>query len=352
MKILFLVPYPSEVAPSQRFRFEQYLKCLQEHGMEYELMSFLDLTTWKTFYQPGTLKKILALVRGYFSRIKALIQVHRFDVVFIHREATPVGPPIFEWVMAKLFRKKIIYDFDDAIWLSDPSVHGSFVNRFKSYSKVAKICRWSHKVSCGNAFLANYAEQFNSRVVINPTTIDTVELHVPRERHNEIPIIGWTGTHSTNKYLRDLQPVLAELSKSHDFIFRVISNMPPDFDLQNCEFVPWSKDSEMNDLNSIDIGVMPLTDDLWVQGKCGFKALQYMALEIPALVSPVGVNKKIVEHGKQGYHCATPEDWHRYLVELLEDGRKRLEMGKGGRRRVVDHYSVLSNTENFISLFK
>ena len=153
-----------------------------------------------------------------------------YDWVFIHRECAPLGPPVFEFILAKVFRKKIIYDFDDAIWLPNTSEENKLAGWLKFHDKVRLICRWSYRISCGNEWLADFARQFNSRVVVNPTTIDTEYLHNPNlfpEKNNEKIVIGWTGTHSTLVYLTQLIPVLQSIEKKYSVIVRVISNKKP-----------------------------------------------------------------------------------------------------------------------------
>src|SRR5688500_1091441 len=122
-----------------------------------------------------------------------------YDFVFIHREVSPLGPPIFEWILAKVLKKNIIYDFDDAIWLTDRHDESLVFRLLKWRSKVDLICRWSHKVSCGNEYLCRFAANFNNNVVYNPTTIDTENLHNPSffkqpSGHLDKITIGWTGS--------------------------------------------------------------------------------------------------------------------------------------------------------------
>ena len=296
-KVLFLTPYPYDTAPGQRFRYEQYLGILNQNGIEYDLHSFMDDATWNVLYQKGfLLKKGWGIFLGFIRRLFILPSVTQCDYVFIFREASPIGPPVFEWFIAKVLRKKIIYDFDDAIWLPNTSDNNQIVAGIKWHSKVGSICRWSYKVSCGNAYLADYARQFNSNVIVNPTTIDTVNYHNRiKDQHTPALTIGWTGTHSTIQYLDIIVPILQKLELQYDFTFLVISNAPPAFKLKSLKYQHWSKDTEIDDLLMFNIGIMPLTDDAWARGKCGFKALQYMSLGIPALVSPVGVNTTIVD---------------------------------------------------------
>jgi len=282
-----------------------------------------------------------------------LFSLNKYDFVFIHREAAPIGPPIFEWLITKLFRKRVIYDFDDAIWISNTSEANHWVARIKWHGKVAHICRWAHKVSVGNRYLFEYAQQYNKSVVLNPTTIDTEALHNRTKlvTNSGKIIIGWTGTHSTLSYLRELLPILQNLEKKFHFEFCVIADRPPTWTLKSMRFIPWKKATEVEDLLQFDIGVMPLTDDRWAKGKCGFKALQYMALGIPPIVSPVGVNQEIVEQGRNGFLCSSSADWAQALSALFSEAELRTQLGKNARKTVESKYSVLANAENFVQLF-
>lgn len=300
-------------------------------------------------------------MRGFAHRLMLLFKLSGCAYIFIHREITPIGPPIFEWVIARILRRKIIYDFDDAIWLTDNTQEYTLENFMRWRSKVAKICRWSYKISCGNPYLAGFARQFNSNVFVNPTTIDTENFHNPTlydkatlKKQYQISglVIGWTGSHSTLKYLEDLHPVLLQLQDHYPQIhLLVIADRPPAFELENLIFKIWSKETEVADLMLADIGIMPLPDDEWTKGKCGFKALQYLALEIPCVASPVGVNAAIVKDGETGFLVSSEGEWLACLGRLIEDKILRKKMGAAGRQLVEKHYSVSSNTSNFLSLF-
>ena len=357
MRILFIVPYPPGRAPSQRFRFEQYLEALTDAGFDYRLAPLLSVATWNILYKPGhTAAKMLGILGGLLRRVALLLKVPAYDFVFIHREAAPLGPPVLEWVIAKVLRKRIIYDFDDAIWLQDPAGDVGLLGSLKWQQKVGSICRWAYKVSCGNAYLASYARQFNSRVVVNPTTIDTDLLHNQvRDQHLAgTPVIGWTGTHTTLRHLDLIWPVLERLEREgHKFIFHVISNQPPEYTgLRSLRYTPWQEQTEIPDLLQFNLGLMPLVDDAWAQGKCAFKALQYMALGVPPLVSPVGMNTEVVESGVNGYVCDTPAEWYESLRVLLANESERIRQGTAARRTIVERYSVSSNTVSFLRLFR
>lgn len=358
MKILFLFPYPLGESPSQRFRFEQYFGILEQSGFVCDTQSFWDIKTWRILYKQGFLaQKGLGFIWGVLRRIFAIVKAIPAHYVFIHRECAPLGPPLLEWILAKILRKKIIYDFDDAIWLPNTSAENKLAALVKWHSKVNAICRWSYKVSCGNQYLADYARRFNDQVVVNPTTIDTTNLHNPQRYPNppntDKIVVGWTGTHSTLKYLDPILPVLQQLeTRFPDIVqFIVIANQEPLLPLKNLRFVPWTKESEIPDLLTFDIGIMPLTDDIWAKGKCGFKALQYMALGIPAIVSPVGVNAEIVDTHVNGFVADSPTEWLNALTTLMENKDLRHALGERGREKIINHYSVLSNASTVVSLF-
>lgn len=354
-KILFLTPYPLGVAPSQRFRFEQYFEILKENGFDFDSQSFIDKQTWEILYLKGNLtKKVVGIFRGFLRRFYLLFFLKKYHFIFIHREAAPLFPPIFEFLIAKVFQKKIIYDFDDAIWLPNTSKQNRISAFLKFHQKVKWICRWAYKISAGNDYLCTYARQFNPNTLLNPTTIDMS--HHQKSNSQEVQtgdkiVIGWTGSHSTLKYLHEIEQVIKEIEKNYPIHFLVIANQKPEIQLDSLIFLPWKKESEIEDLSKIHIGIMPLTDDEWAKGKCGFKALQYMSLGIPTLASPVGVNTSIIQDGKNGFLCNTTEVWRERLIVLIENESLRIELGKNAQQTVEKYYSVQANKENFLRLF-
>lgn len=353
MNILFVVPYPFGVAGSQRFRFEQYLPILQQQGHRSTVKSFIDKRTWKILYKPGHFfGKVAGLISGYIRRWTLILQLGKYDVVFIHREASPFGLPLLAWFAKKVFRKHLIFDFDDAIWLPNASESNRLTRLLKRYRNVQDMCRWASVVSAGNDFLADHAKEFNPRVVVNPTTIDTDDHHNQLAVHDTDKfVIGWTGSHSTVQYLDLLLPVFKKLENKFDFELRVICDEKPKFELKSLKFLPWNKSTEISDLLSFNVGIMPLPDNVWTKGKCGFKALQYMSLGIPAVVSDVGVNNKIVDHQLNGIVCKTTDDWYNALSLLMTDHELVKKLSAHTREKVIASYSVRSNTENFLSLF-
>ena len=352
-RIAFIVQLPKKVSPGQRFRFEIYEPILAANGFQVDTYSFFDIKTYNILYKKGKVfVKALGLLRGIFNRVVLLFKIRSYDYIFLQREFTPLGPPVFEWIVVKILRCKIVYDFDDAIWIPDRIAEHAFTRWMKCRWKIEYICKWAYKISVGNIYLAEFAKQFNSNVFVIPTCVDTEVHHNKLKVHQDgIPVIGWTGSHSTLKYLEIILPVITKLNKESSFIFQVISNQPPEFSFSNLRFIQWKEDSEIEDLLQIDIGIMPLPDDEWSEGKCGFKLIQYLSLGIPAVASPVGVNKIIMEDGTNGFLCGNANEWKIAIQKLLSDSSLRQTMGMAGRKKIEQQYSISSQKEKFLALF-
>lgn len=352
--ILFIAPYPTGLAPGQRFRYELFYGLLNEKGISFQIQNLLTVADYKNLYsQGGGMKKLFALFRGMVKRVILIFRIKQFSHVFLFREAFFFGPPIFEWIIAKVFRKKVIYDFDDAIWLPDPNGERGLWRILKWRSKVASICKWSWKVSTGNEYLAAFARKYSHQVVVLPTMVNT-EIHISDETKKDKKrlTIGWTGSHSTLFYLNEILPILQELENEIAFDFLVIANKNPELPLKNFRFLQWNKATEIEDLSKIDIGVMPLEDNEWSQGKCGFKLIQYLALGIPAIASPVGVNNEIIIEGETGFLANSNDDWANGLLQLLNNASLRERLGKNGRQLIEKKYSVKSQENRFLDLFE
>jgi glycosyltransferase involved in cell wall biosynthesis len=194
----------------------------------------------------------------------------------------------------------------------------------------------------GNPYLADYARQFNPQnVTVIPTTIDTDKYHFPENKpENEVPVIGWSGSHSTVQHLDTLRETLQDLAKVAKFRLRVIGT--PNYKIEgvDVEAMAWRSETETSDLEPIDIGVMPLPDDQWSKGKCGLKALQYMALGVPTMCSPVGVNSDIIQDGENGFLASAKDEWIEKLKRLLASAELRRKLGAAGRRTVEEKYSA------------
>jgi glycosyltransferase involved in cell wall biosynthesis len=188
--------------------------------------------------------------------------------------------------------------------------------------------------------------------VYNPTCVNTSSRYNVLANHEVEKItISWTGSFSTLKYLTLVENALKRLQDKYDFNVKIICNQRPSLNLKNVEYVEWTEDNEVSALASCQIGLMPLTADEWSEGKCGFKLIQYLSLGIPSVSSSVGVNKKIIEEGINGYFADSDEEWYHNIEKLLLDASLRKRMGVAGRKKMIAQYSLQSNEMNFLNLF-
>ena len=222
----------------------------------------------------------------------------------------------------------------------------------KATWKIKYIIKWSYKVVGGNDFLCEYARKYNSSVYLIPTVVNTAHGHYKQKDQNQDNkiVVGWTGTHTTLHNLEVIDGVIPELKKEMDFDFLIISNKPPEWDFDFI-YKQWQLETEQDDLLKMHIGIMPLKEGPWFEGKCGFKLIQYLACGIPTIASPVGVNSKIVHHNENGFIAANKKEWMECLRMLINDSKLRSKMGKNGRKHIVDEYSLESQANNFLDLF-
>ena len=354
-KILFLVAHRPGRSPGQRFRFEQYLDFLQQKGFNYEISFLLNEEDDACFYSKGHyFRKLGIFFKSIRIRLNDVRRSSEFDVIFIYREAVMFGSAWFE---RRLKRKgaRMILDFDDAIWLMDVSEGNRNLRWLKKPSKTSGILKLMGKAIVGNSFLAAYASAFNKDVWVIPTTIDTdifKRLNLPK--NPEKIYIGWIGSHTTMKHFELALGVLKMLNEKYPgkISIKLISDTNYPTDDIAIDFCKWNKDTEIADLSAIDIGIMPLPDNDWARGKCGFKGLQYMALEIPAVMSPVGVNIEIIQDGVNGFLASSEEEWIMKLSMLIESAELRERIGKAGRQTVVENYSYERWKGEFLKCLK
>jgi glycosyltransferase involved in cell wall biosynthesis len=291
-------------------------------------------------YQRGALvQKASALLRDFVRRFTTVLRRRQVDVVFLHREAAMLGPAIIERVLHWL-GVPFVYDFDDAVYVPYVSPANGVLSHLKFPQKTGTICALADHVLAGNQVLADYASAYTDRITIVPTTIDTHKYRpIARYDLGPTPTIGWSGSYSSVQWLAALRPVLQELARRQRFRLLVIG---AEFQCDGVEVEcrPWRAETEVEDLAAIDIGVMPLVDDIWTRGKCALKALQYMALGIPTVVSPVGVNRDVVRHDENGLHATGEQAWIEALGTLLSDEALRRRLGMAGARTVQEAYSA------------
>lgn len=341
MRLLAIVPSVYDTSPGQRFRLEQWESHLRRLGVEITYEAFEDPALSSTLNKPGHVTKKLRLIASAVGRRASLLRkLRNYDAVYVFREAALFGPPIFER-LGHRSGVPLIFDFDAAVFVPYVSPSNGYLSYLKFPAKTKTICRLATHVIAGNPYLADYARQSNPNVSIVPTTIDTEKYEmVPRKHDNQVPVIGWSGSFSTVQHLDALAGALKRLARKETFRLVVIGTPVYKIDGVDVEALPWRSSTEVSDLRQIDIGIMPLPDESWSRGKCGLKALQYMALRIPTVCSPVGVNSEIIQDGVNGFLAATEAEWVEKLTQLLHDKNLRQRLGAAGRATVETKYSA------------
>ena len=351
-KILFVAPHRKDRSPSQRFRFEQYFEFLTQQGYECELSYLISEKDDKVFYSSGNfIQKLLILFKQINKRLRDIKRASKYDIVFVQREAFFTGTTYFE---RKLKEKcgKLIFDFDDAIWNHDVSSANKTLGWLKNPAKTSKIIGLCDLVIAGNEYLADYAKKYNQNVIIIPTTINTEEYKPVNGSVSDDQIcIGWSGSITTIKHFEYALPFLKILKEKYGN--KISINVIGDASYRNKELdivgIAWNKKYELRDLSKFDIGIMPLPDDPWAKGKCGLKGLQYMALSIPTVMSPVGVNMDIIKEGTNGYLADSVDEWVEKISKLIDNQKLREDLGNAARQTVIDHYSVDSQKETYLN---
>jgi glycosyltransferase involved in cell wall biosynthesis len=353
MKILALVPYPTGQAPGQRYRIEQWAPYLLEHGVEIEFAPFASPELAGLLYRPGSvLAKAHLMMRRTVLRARDAWSASRFDAVLVHREACLVGPAWAER-LARRRRPVLIYDFDDAVWVPYVSPTNRYLSYLKCPGKTRAICRMASAVLAGNEHLAQWAKQYCGNVHVVPSTVALREYRGrPAHARSGEAVIGWTGSHSSVQYLRLIEAPLVRLRRKQRFRMVLVGVSGVTMPGIDVECRPWSATTEVQDLWDFDVGIMPLPDEPWARGKCGMKAIQYMAIGAPAVVSPIGANRTIVRDGIDGYHAATDDEWVNRLERLLLDAELRGKLGSAARASVEAHYSAEAHAPRVAAVLK
>jgi len=356
MRVLALVPYPYDTAPGQRYRIEQWAPLLKQMGIQITFEPFRSDVLHSLLSRPGnTSKKVLLTALESVRRLKVLRVINDYDLVYIYKEVALVGPALIEHCIGSK-DVPMVFDFDDAIYLHSP--YGTPANRYfrllKFPEKTRQICALASHVIVGNAYLAEYASRFNRKVTIVPSTIDTEKYEVNGlGAKGNRPVIGWSGSYSTLPHFDIVRRALTRLAKKEKFRIRMIGTTTDyEIDGVDVEAILWRAETEVADLASIDIGIMPLPDDDWTRGKCGQKALQYMALGIPTVCSPVGANSTIIHDGENGLLAETEDQWIEKLTRLLHSQRLRERLGQAGRATVEAGYSLSLHAPRVCQVFE
>jgi glycosyltransferase involved in cell wall biosynthesis len=359
MRVLALSSYPIEAAAT-RFRIEQFMRPLHDRGIEVELSPFLDGNGFRQLYSSGGApKKAKSVFGGVAARVGQTLRSKRYDLLLVQREAMPFGPGVFEWLYRTAGRLPLVLDLDDATYVPYESpTYGKVGSYLKFFGKTNRLIDRADLVICGNRFIAKYVDSRGSRSVVIPTVVDT-SVFTPGPSESEIPRMGWIGTHSTFPFLERIFPILQRLATKHRFKLRIVGSGRRNVELEGVEVenLEWHLEREVADFRSLDIGLYPISvsasaNDDWLAGKSGFKAVQYMAVGVPSVMSPVGVCGEMGEPGVTHLNAATDTDWYNRLEKLLSEPGLRQQMGERARMYALEHFSLDKHAEMLADALK
>jgi glycosyltransferase involved in cell wall biosynthesis len=336
MKILLLSRY-GRLGASSRVRSLQYLPFLESKGWQVDVTPLFSDSYLQVLYS-GQLRGI-QVIAGYWRRIKALLRVRRYDLIWIEKEVFPFIPALAERLLVKVGVPYVV-DYDDALFHRYDK-HRSWLIRSLLGRKIDAVMRHAALVVAGNEYLADRARAAGARrVEIVPTVVDLTRYKVVQSASNHPLVVGWIGSPTTSRYLLALKPVFESLKEQFDVRFVAVGARQEDLAGVPIEVWPWSEETEVQSIQAFDVGIMPLSDTPWERGKCGYKLIQYMACGLPVVASPVGVNKEIIKHGNSGLLADGLDEWQEALGKLLEKRIKREQMGQKGRLQVEGWYSM------------
>lgn len=351
MKVVVLCPYPVGCAPSQRLKFEQYYDSWREQGYVVDVRPFWDPRTWAVLYEHGhRLRKMLGFARASARRVGDLAAALRADLVYVHLEAVPLGPPLLERVIAWR-RVPIVYDIDDLKFVRHSSESNRFMRWARHGKKYGRLMALATEVIVCTEYLERYARRFNHRVTNISSTIDT-DTYVPRNPRSpsQPVVVGWSGSPSTAPFLHLLDGVLRAIQDADRVEIRVIGDSAFTIPGVRLRASDWRLESEVADLLDLDIGLYPLPDDEWVLGKSGLKALQYMALGIATVAQRTPVNETLIDDGVNGFLATDADDWMSIVTKLVRDPDLRASVAAPARRTVEERYSVRATAPCYLAV--
>lgn len=359
LKVMALASYPTEAAAT-RFRLQQYVAPLAKRGITMTIHPFFDARTFAQFYHRDSWPRTaLAALQSTVARAFDLRPARTADVIFIQREAMLFGPPWFELIARRVWRRHLVLDLDDATYVAYTSpTYGALGKTLKWFSKTDDLIRWADVVVCGNSAIAEYARGKGAQTEIVPTVVDT-EIFKPDAARvtTDEPVIGWIGTHSTFPYLQTIFPILSRLAEDHRFRLKIVGAGREHVGVPGVrvENQPWRLDREVVDFQSLDVGLYPIDESIyagWASGKSGFKAIQYMAVGVPYVATPVGGSAEIGEPGVTHFNARTPDEWYRALADLIANPEKRRTMGAAGRDHVTEHYALEDQADKLAAILR
>lgn len=350
MKILLLSRY-ANLGASSRLRALQYLPFLKDEGIDVTVAPLLDNNYVKSLYS-GKSRRVKDIFSLYLSRFISLLKSFKFDLLWIEKELFPWVPALVESIMAKIHIPYAV-DYDDPTFHTYDKHASDFVRTILG-NKIDSVMRQAKLVLVGNEYLGQRAREAGAPwVEVLPTVIDLDRYILSPPREKDYFSIGWIGTPITERYLKLIEPTLVRMYRSAKRI-KLVMVGAQNVILEGIpmQFLPWSEYNEVSYINNFDVGIMPLPDEYWERGKCGYKLIQYMACSKPVIASPVGINKEIVEHSINGFLPNNADEWIESLMRLYSHESLRISMGAAGREKVKNRYCIQVTSGRLAMLLK
>lgn len=332
------------LAASTRYRLGQYVPGLAACGIELTIRHLMSDEYLRRRFN-NTSVSWASLLHDGWRRFGDLLAQRRFDSNILYGELFPLMPG---WAESLLLYRPYIYDFDDAFYLKYRIGTLRFARPMLG-DKFDSVIASAAAIAAGNRSLAKFASERNPATKLLPTVVDTDRYLPARRGLRAVFTIGWIGSPSTASYLAQIVGPLSKLGNEGPVRLVVVGGKAPA--VRNIEVaeVPWSEQSEVELINSFDVGVMPLPDDDWARGKCAFKLIQYMACAIPVIASRVGANVDVVQLNC-GFLVGSDREWLDALRCVRDHATLRAEMGDAGRENVIRHFSLHHNLPILASL--
>jgi len=346
-RMLVICPFPQGVAAGQRLKYEQYFDVWKAQGWEIDVSSFMDTDMWSVVYEKGNyVGKVLGVLRGTARRIRDLFRVSNYDLVYVFMYVTPFGTSFMERLIRKL-APRLVYDVEDNILVEQNLPKDQNPNPIMRYlkgpGKTRYLLKTADHVITSSPFLNEFCLEINAKKCCTyiSSSIDT-DTFLPKTPYsNDTPVtIGWTGTYSSMVFLDLLRDVFVRLAERVPYKLTVIGNFDYELPGVDLNVIRWSREKEVADLQTFDIGVYPLPIDDWVLGKSGLKVIQYMAFGLPSVSTNVGTTPLIISDGENGLLVKTEDQWVDALEALVKDENLRRKLGETARQNAVDRYSL------------
>lgn len=351
MKILFFTRYTS-LAASTRYRFSQYVNSFERNGYECTLKPLLPDAYLKSFNE-GTSFSNFQLIKCYLIRAWDVLSISGYDLVYIQYELLPYTPP---WLIYWLKWRNIsfVVDYDDAIF-HNYDTHPSWIIRILFRNKIKIIAKAANHIITGSPYLTEYFKKYQPNTTEIPTSID-LELYPPLEYVNfgQTFVIGWIGSKSTSVHLLSIIDTLDRFTKKYNAEVHLIGfdkNLAHRLPSDCFRIIDWQLNQDFNLLKPAVVGIMPLINGHFEQGKCGFKLIQYMASSKPFIASPFEANLKI-DRNHQNLFATTPEEWFKALESVYHNQAFYCSIGEKGRKVVQQYYCVQSNFYRYLEVFQ